>query len=644
MIKKMVIVFCLCYVFEGAVAGGTSIDFRSKTAETNGWTLTGTSYSSDRGRKLADLGAYIQSPEYAGSITSLTVVTYCSGARIDTPFVVGAGTTDTAIMDCMPGIEYVNIAFVTNVFTFAESAGMHCFRIRLNAQELVNGSYYVTSVDARWVGGPLQPPTNVHADNVETNAFVVRWTPPDDAESCRAYVWTNVVVGACAGTAVWSETFANALAKSGAAQAISSGTLHGYCDSVDDSRYWELDHVYPSVDAGALRIGGTETNGWMTTPHLPRGEGLTLHLRARRQNSDDGTDMPVKIVTGGQTQDVAIVRLTSEFADYHLALPTLEEGDSLVFHSTTNKKSTRVIVDTIRLLEGYDAGTVQPDWIVNGVTVVGDEYAVSGLRPQEYVFSVEAVRGGETAGSPTGRVDLAEAGKPKIPNAVPFSEVNGCEWWCPFDYFAVLFPGTGNTCAWVNGLTLGLWQAWWDGVPPDSVTRNKGAVANGGLYAYWTTNETVASYALGLNVGSKAQSCVVGVVFVNDLSVELDEFALSYVGLQFGFQNKAEQYIECEWLVTNELVSVAAEGAWRSEPDLVFRTPAVGLGETLKGGTDLPRGGAVSAALRGLRLRPGEYLLLRWRREQVTNAAALAIDDVRLSFRRKARPTVFILR
>ena len=77
---------------------------------------------------------------------------------------------------------------------------------------------------------------------------------------------------------------------------------------------------------------------------------------------------------------------------------------------------------------------------------------------------------------------------------------------------------------------------------------------------------------------------------------------------------------------------------------MTFQTPAVGRGEELKSGADLPWEVPVSGALSGAVVHPGEVMLVRWRRERAKNAAALAIDDVRLSFQKLDGTTVIVFR
>ena len=228
--------------------------------------------------------------------------------------------------------------------------------------------------------------------------------------------------------------------------------------------------------------------------------------------------------------------------------------------------------------------------------------------------------------------------------ALKISDLGDGLWTETFDACAELFPESGNTHDWVNGETLGPWQAFQDGIAPVTLKRNNGATATGGFYAYWATNGMTSTYALGMNVASTSRVAVCGVAFTNDTTRRFNQFELAYTGRQFGFKNKAAQDVLVEWLVTNALVGVDADGAWTAVEGLTFTTPAVGRGEELASGKDLPLEKRQAGTLDGLRLRPGEVLLLRWRRDRVTNSAALGIDDVNFSWQRALDPTLFLLR
>ena len=144
-------------------------DFRQKTA-TNAWSLAGTTYSADRGLKFAEVGAFAQRADFGGPVTSVVVVTYCSGTRLEEPFTVAAGASPGALVDREPPIAYVYTKYATNVFDFAAGEDVRAVRVRSNAETEVKGNYYLTAVGVGWEGEASQPdpPSAEDAPPVET--------------------------------------------------------------------------------------------------------------------------------------------------------------------------------------------------------------------------------------------------------------------------------------------------------------------------------------------------------------------------------------------------------------------------------------------------------------------------------------------
>jgi len=230
----------------------------------------------------------------------------------------------------------------------------------------------------------------------------------------------------------------------------------------------------------------------------------------------------------------------------------------------------------------------------------------------------------------------------QAPEPLSVSSVVAAGVWCEtFDRFTELFPSTGNTSVWTNGVTLTPWQAFEDGAPPTTLTRNQGAKNTGGLYTYWIDKLHPDSYTLGMNVASDVKTAVWGVAFTNDTRLTLKDFALAFTGRQFGFKNTTNQTVAVEWLVTNCLTSIATAGAWHRESNLTYTTPAVAADAVSM--TNAPLASLCSGPLAELRLGPGQLLLLRWRRDRVTNSAAVGIDDVNLTWRATREPTIIIL-
>ena len=95
--------------------------------------------------------------------------------------------------------------------------------------------------------------------------------------------------------------------------------------------------------------------------------------------------------------------------------------------------------------------------------------------------------------------------------------------------------------------------------------------------------------------------------------------------------------------MTNELVSVAAAGDWRTFHGLAYHT-SKDTESGLTSGEDMPVKTAVSAELMDAIVPQGGYFMLRWRRSAAANAAAIAIDNVSVAFSVRSRPLTIVVR
>jgi hypothetical protein len=113
--------------------------------------------------------------------------------------------------------------------------------------------------------------------------------------------------------------------------------------------------------------------------------------------------------------------------------------------------------------------------------------------------------------------------------------------------------------------------------------------------------------------------------------------------MQFGFRNTSEQAVVCEYLVTNELVSVCAEGCWCVCDNLIYRTTKDN-NSGLVNGMDLPVKTVISAELKNISVPVNSYFILRWRRTAVSNAAAMSMDNIAVSFTIQSHPFRIVVR
>ena len=329
-------------------------------------------------------------------------------------------------------------------------------------------------------------------------------------------------------------------------------------------------------------------------------------------------------------------------------LPEMNAGDCLVFRSASGKSKFRTLLDEVEILEGYSAGVPTPKYVVDAVQVSSSSYVVEALSSAVWMFAVEAIDGsGTVMAASTNMVDLLNPPPRPVLDAVVLSEIQrkGGEriWSEDFSSFTNVFPGTKNTVDWLNGATLPHWQAYCGGEPVSNVIRNHGAGTQKGLYAYWATNKVAETYSLGVMTTGAAEEFVYGLSFRNDTPFSVKKVTARFDGMQFGFRNKEVQELVCEYLVTNELVSVVADGDWCICGDLTCFT-AKNNTSGLESGNDLPVATEISAEIADASIPSDCYFMLRWRRSATSNAAAMAIDNVSVSFTVQPRPLVIVVR
>ena len=475
------------------------------------------------------------------------------------------------------------------------------------------------------------------------NSFALSWMPLEGAAEYRISVWTNAVFGRNPGVPVWTDGFSGA-PESSSTTALNTGSFN---EQYADTAGWTvLSNVYPSAVAGTVRVGNSSTCGALLSPPLENAAGKTLLVRAWRHSGTDGVVMPVDMDSSGEILPVGTVRLADEPADFHLPLPAgMKAGVRLVFNSTTNLRSSRVVLDLVAVLDGYSAGEHVLDCVVDDEAVAAAGYVLPHSPTAEYHYSVKALdAAGREISASAGTVDLAHPPPCPVLEAVRLSALprksSVRTWNEDFNAMAPIYSGSKEKAPWYNGLTLPPWQLFKGDAAPENLSRNTGGGNTAGFYAYWATNRTEASYALGTKSSESSPVLVFGAAFANDTEGMVRKVSVRYRGLQFGFRNDVEQKLEFDFLVTNELANVDCAGDWKSCPALAFASPVVGAGDAKKSGEDLPVAVEVESEIQGSAVPPGSYLVVRWRRGPAVNGAALAVDDVAVSFE---SPSSFVI-
>ncbi len=248
---------------------------------------------------------------------------------------------------------------------------------------------------------------------VMNNAFSFSWESEYVFTNCLLHIWTNRLEGASEGTKVWSEGFGQTEGVESARDEITSETIGNYTDTAEKGNGFSCFMVFPSKDDGALRIGNSNTKGWLQTPALNiEGQDLMLKIRAKRYTEKCGRDMPVDLISGNVTNRIAIFSLTDDLCEYTVTHSFLKQ-DRLVFHSTTNRKDDgRISLDSIEIWQGVREATSIPE--TNRVSWVGlnSPVVVSNLPSVQLFAQLEGF--GETSNMLSNVLELDLSNPPKL--------------------------------------------------------------------------------------------------------------------------------------------------------------------------------------------------------------------------------------
>ena len=580
-------------------------------AGTDGWTISEGVYTS---------------PVYSNAVDQISL-RYGSTNKADSAAVfatnVGGGETQVASFSAVSSAA---------TFTLSDSTDFRSFRIVSTGAMTC---YEFSAVVARSF---LGVPANVTAVAIDTDSLEVTWDPVEGATGYKVSIWTNKVAGASGGEEIWVDDFSKAAAGSASASAINSSIFNS---SYSDTDYWECNqYIYPSTSSGVIRLGASDKSkqGALMSPHLPAGD-WQLRMRAWRYSSDDGTEMPILRNSAGVTTTVAVVSFTKDAAvpeEFVVPLPTLFEGDHLVFCSFTNNKP-RVILDRVALVSGYSAGTLERDVFREASSGNATSCVVDDLPENLQVFVGVTATGGHGLASEMfecGTVDLAHPPPRAMLNAFPLSSLEQNVYVQNFDLLAELTASTGDK-TWLNGATLPFWQMWKGDNAVENIKYNAGAATVGGPYALSSSIGGAGRSLGGLSTQNARMEW--GMSFTNDLDIVVSLSEIRYSAQQWGFRNTAEQSMMLECVVTGNLSWMnEVGGAWQeccsSTAGVYASAPDV-----------IPVSTQVSFAPESeIKIKPGEVLTLRWSLPMPASgsSAMMAIDDLEVTFLRSARPLI----
>lgn len=194
---------------------------------------------------------------------------------------------------------------------------------------------------------------------------------------------------------------------------------------------------------------------------------------------------------------------------------------------------------------------------------------------------------------------------------------------------------TGNV--WTEGVTLPGWYAS-QSASPFTISTYRAAPGSdntGALYSFGAA--AVTERALGSVPTGTPGAIAYGVRFTNNTVLAMSNIVVSYKGEQWrratgaGTQSLAFSYRAGAPTTTSDAAGTAY--AWNIVPALDFASPNLGATGSLNGNASTNQQ-AVSSALTGVVLLPGQELFLRWLDvdDSGTSDHGLGIDDLNISF------------
>lgn len=560
-----------------------------------------------------------RSPEYSNAVDRIELrysgVDAAASATISAFPKQGGGTSVATLSAASSGAS----------FDFPETTDFRSFRIAAaNGLALSSFTAYVSA-------DTLGMPSSVAiSNNVTGTSFDASWSPVDDATGYRVYVWTNAVVGASAGTAVWQETM------SGATYASSNTKMSDdkFAGCFENSGWTRSDKAgYPTGENGTVRIGTTGDSGWLQTPPIETAaDDLAVRFYAKAVDTN-GKRIAVERILGETAAFAGTVTLSLEMQEFVIPLPDWESGDCIRFNSITNG-DRRVIIGAVTVVSGYSAGSLEPSYIVNGLDVgLATGYSFTGLPSVPVQFAVEAYgrRGMTSEKTEAVEVDLANPDKVAQLNACPLSSLTSpaLTYTQNFDSLA------GTETNWLNGTTLQYWQAYRGNAAVTKITHNIGTENSGGLYALAVdTKSNVRAFG---GMTTKTDLLTWGMAFTNDTGQSMVLSSVVYSAQQWGTRNNEAHNLIMSYLLSDSLKWIVEEtGDWAEccSTEADGNKPAVPILADVGWNPEEP-----------VVIAPGQVLYLKWKIDPPASgsAAMMGIDDVTVTFSSKPRGLVLKL-
>ena len=559
---------------------------------TNGWTISAVKYVS---------------PTYAGAVDriSLSYSGTAAGSATVSALAHGGGESQVATLSAA-----ANAA----TFDFSETTDFRSFRISTQ-----NG-WTLTSFSAEVSSATLDAPSDVTiSNNITGTSFDAYWNSVAGATGYKVYVWTNVTVGASAGTEVWVETMPGATNASSTTRM--SDQKFNAC--FEHAGWTRADKAgYPTGEDGTIRIGTSGDNGWIQTPPINyAADGMAVCFMAKATATNTKSmDIVVERVSGESVYPAGTATLSTDMKEFVVPLSEWESGDYIRINSLTNG-DRRTTIGTVSVMSGRSAGREEADYIIDGRDV-GDvtSYSISELPsvPVRVAVAAYGRRGAESVKTSTQVVDLSNPDKVAMLNACPISSLTDWAYVQNFDSLA------GDATNWFNGTTLQYWQAWRGSAAAVKITHNAGTANSGGLYALASDTQPNVRAFGGLT--TKTDVLTWGMAFTNDTESVISLSSVAYSAQQWGTRNSEAHPLKLSYLVVDGLrwMSEETEG-WVD----CLSTESDGTKPTVPVLT--PESWSPTS---NVKINPRQVLYLKWTVVPPANgsAAMMAIDDLTVTF------------
>lgn len=558
-------------------------------------------------------GVYL-SPEYSNAVSRIALSYEATGGQTGTAQLLAINHASSAETQ----IASLNTATTGAAFDFPGTSDYRRFRIATDGLALANFS-------ATWPDTRPDAPSNVAATALTTDSLEVSWNPVEGATGYRVSVWTNVVVGASAGTVAWEDSLPGAT--NGASSTRMADAKFNACFA--NAGWTRSDKAgYPTGEAGTIQIGITDASGWLQTPAIMEaGTGIAVRFKARLVEANVNP-MIVEHISGTVTNRVGEVALTTAMKDCFVFVPDWQSGDCLRFNSPMAGKR-RIVLGAFTFVSGYSEGVSSPVMVREVPVADGTATTIDGLPPAVPVFvGVRAIdAGGVSSATSVGvEVDLANPPPRATLNACSMSGLPGHAYSQDFDSLAAITSTTGDK-DFYNGVTIPFMQAWQDNDAVTKFTYYAGGNQTGAKFVAVATNINESTRAFGAR-GKQDTTMTWGLAFTNETGSTISLTNVTYSAQQWGFANTTNQLLTCECLVTNRLDWIVnfTEG-WQTCAETEARVLATHA---------MPESTAVNyVPAEQIRIAPGEVLYLKWTFHPPAkgSSALMAIDDLAVRFK-----------